>query len=109
MVDQESLHSLKEERKLAESPDPPKKLPPVKVRVVDAGRSAYSLAKFPPPRSESDEDDEDGEGEEADEAARDDGWMWVEVKFLLSFYETVQADQGWDQFYERPPKVYGRN
>jgi hypothetical protein len=42
---------------LAESLNRSKKLPPIKVRVVNAGPSAYSLEKFLPPRSEDDEDD----------------------------------------------------
>lgn len=36
----------------------------------------------------------------------DVGWMWVRTKFLLSFSDILQADQGWSLFYERPPKVY---
>lgn len=38
----------------------------------------------------------------------DVGWMWVEIRFLLVFYEEVQAGSEWDLTYERPPKVYGR-
>ncbi|KAF1828034.1 hypothetical protein BDW02DRAFT_575181 [Decorospora gaudefroyi] len=111
MIDQESLESLNEERELAESPDRPRNLPPVKVRVVDAGSSAYALGKFPPPQEVDEEDEEEDENDESTlrpiEGCTewDVGWMWVSINFLLSFYDTLQADQGWDLFYERPPKI----
>lgn len=37
MIDDESLGSLREEERVVASPDRPRNLPPVKVRVADAG------------------------------------------------------------------------
>jgi len=92
MVDQESLDLLKEERNIAESPNPPRILPLVKVRVVDAEK----------PNEVQDNDDEDDGRGEADEDEGDNNdsegeinekwdieWMWVIVDLLLGFYDVL--------------------
>ena len=69
--------------------------------------------------SESDDDDDDDDDDDEEDlqsqhdpiegrTSWDVGWMWVDVQFLLSFYDILMADSGWDHFYVRPPKVYGR-
>lgn len=88
--------------------------PPMKVRVVDAGhpenkaelcaRAGWSYSAPP----EDEEDDCDEEEDLEDEEDLDLDWMWVEVFFLCEFYNTIQADSGWDCFYVRPPGVYPR-
>lgn len=56
---------------------------------------------------DEEEEVEDGDGTllEPQEAT----WMYVGARYLLSFYNTMQTDSGWELFYVRPPDVYGRN
>jgi hypothetical protein len=103
MIDQESLDSLKEEREVADSPNPPNNLPPVKVRVVNAGRPDEVQEND----EENEEDDEDEEYHEDEDYEWDLRWMWVTIDLLLEFYDILGADQGWDLFYKRPPNMYG--
>lgn len=139
MVDDECLASLQEGQERDENSE--SKNPPVKVRVVDAGRPSgvdHLRGAFPEggataevrqgqgtndltatDRDDDNNDNSDDEGDESDESGEefpsvegstdwDVGWMWVEARFLLEFYDILQADSGWDHFYTRPPKVYGR-
>jgi hypothetical protein len=69
------------------------------------------------PRSSEDEEEEIFEDEEEEEEEEDDiplaayeaTWMYVETQHLLSLYNSLHADSGWEHFYVRPPGVYGRN
>lgn len=56
-------------------------------------------------------EDEEGVGVEDDIplAAHKATWMYVETQHLLSLYNSLHADSGWEHLYVRPPRVYGRN
>lgn len=63
---------------------------------------------------EEEQEEEEKEEEEEDEdviplAAHEATWMYVETQHLLSLYNSLHADSGWENFYVRPPGVYGRN
>ena len=72
-----------------------------------AGWEYHSIAEDEGGHSE-DEDDEESEDGDDDDREYDWGeeWMWVEISFLLGFYNIAQAESGWVCFCERPPKVY---
>jgi hypothetical protein len=130
MVDDESLASMVEadREEASRVSQSVKKRLPIKVRVVDAGRpqGVEHLYGFPGlGNGQAVEEDAEDAGDESDESMEesdedlsnthtpvegctdwDVGWMWVSTKFLLSFYDTIQAESGWDCFYERPPKIY---
>lgn len=118
MVDDESLRSFQEADGNMSGRAKGRRPPPVKVRVVDAGKPWIIEALNTLNMSvdeESDEDVDEGGSLDNEDVPVDGctdwdvGWMWVEAKFLLGFYDTLQADSGWDHFYTRPPKVYGRS
>lgn len=115
MIDDESLGSLREEARVGASPDRPRNLPPVKVRVVDAGPpddEGLVIAHRGGENAVGDEGDEeespDSSESEEGSTASDPDWMWVEARFLLGFYNILQSDSGWEHFYVPPPRVYGR-
>ncbi|KFY80068.1 hypothetical protein V499_01043 [Pseudogymnoascus sp. VKM F-103] len=58
-------------------------------------------------------DDEDEEEVEDEDdiplAAHKASWMYVETQHLLSLYNSLHADSGWEHLYVRPPGVYRRN
>lgn len=122
MVDDESLASVPDVgRKAANRGLRLLDQSPMKVRVVDAGAPddkekarLYALggSKYFSSAG-NDNGDLKGDGKESDDDDGDEvdwfmGWTWVETSSLLGFYDVVQADSGWDCFYERPPKVYPR-
>lgn len=136
LVDDECLASLTTEEGKGWDEKSERRDPPVKVKIVDAGppssmdhlrgggtftaEGAGTAAEV----GQGQDDDASAaaaDGEDSDESGGDDqfssvegrtewdvGWMWVEARFLLSFYNILQAESGWDHFYTRPPKVYGR-
>ncbi|MBE3049745.1 hypothetical protein IMZ48_46065 [Candidatus Bathyarchaeota archaeon] len=136
MVDDESLASMQDVEGDAARTRRAilRRMPPIKVRVVDGERPdcADDLSGFGPRVAgagvasaqvggDGNSEEEDEESEEEDYGDMEDahepvegctdwevGWMWVETWILLDFYDTVQADQGFNLFYERPPKVYPR-
>ena len=71
------------------------------------------------PRSDVDSKDEEEEiFEDEDKEDKDDDvtlaaykatWMYVETQHLLSLYNSLHTDSGWEHLYVRPSGVYGRN
>ena len=62
--------------------------------------------------AEQEEEEEEEEAEDGDDTPMEPHeatWMYVEPRYLLSLYNTMQTDSGWELFYVRPPGVYGRN
>jgi hypothetical protein len=149
MVDNESLASLEKTDNYIWNLGRP---PPIKVRVVDAGKpqgiehlygslevhggksveaEAQVVVVEDGGKNEQEYDDDgdhdgDHDGDEDDYSDDDEkdmrdehepidgntdwdvGWMWVEASLLLSLYGILQGD-GWDDFYVRPLRVYGRS
>ncbi|OBT62289.1 hypothetical protein VE03_08597 [Pseudogymnoascus sp. 23342-1-I1] len=58
---------------------------------------------------EDEEKEGDNEGDDIPLAAHQATWMYVETRYLLSLYNSLHSDSGWENFYVRPPGVYGRN
>lgn len=54
-------------------------------------------------------EDEEEEDDDIPLAAHEATWMYVETQHLLSLYNYLHADSGWEHSYVRPPGVYGRN
>lgn len=52
---------------------------------------------------EEEEEDEDEDG--IPSAAHEATWMYVETQCLLSLYNSLHADSGWENLYVRPPGV----
>ncbi|KAL2076213.1 hypothetical protein VTL71DRAFT_1156 [Oculimacula yallundae] len=57
---------------------------------------------------EQEEEDEIEHRGDTPEEAWEATWMFVEPRSLLSLYNTLHSDTGWQHFYVRPPGVYGR-
>ncbi|KAH6714757.1 hypothetical protein BKA61DRAFT_362858 [Leptodontidium sp. MPI-SDFR-AT-0119] len=58
---------------------------------------------------EEEEEEEAGQRGDTPVEAHEATWMYVEPRYLLSLYNIMQADSGWELFYVRPPGVYGRD
>lgn len=118
-VDEKCLASLEKSKAVVDG-----RKPPVSVILMRAERGipAWVLqaqaAASRRPRSGVDSEDEeeelfDDEEEEVEDdiplAAHKATWMYVETRHLLSLYNYLHVDSGWEHFYVRPPGVYGRN
>jgi len=118
-VDKKCLASLEKSKAVVDG-----RKPPVFVVLMRAKRGiptwvleAQASASRRPRSSEDEEeeifeDEEEEEEEEEDDiplAAYETTWMYVETQHLLSLYNSLHADSGWENFYVRPPGVYGRN
>jgi hypothetical protein len=115
-VDKKCLASLEKSKAVVDG-----RKPPVFVVLMRAKRGiptwvleAQASASRRPRSSEDEEEEifEDEEEEEEDDiplAAYEATWMYVETQHLLSLYNSLHADSGWEHFYVRPPGVYGRN
>ncbi|KAH8762912.1 hypothetical protein F5882DRAFT_415343 [Hyaloscypha sp. PMI_1271] len=116
-VDKKCLASLEKSKAVVDG-----RKPPVFVVLMRANRGIPTwvleaqASASRRPRSSEDEEEEIFEDEEEEEeeddiplAAYEATWMYVETQHLLSLYNSLHADSGWEHFYVRPPVVYGRN
>jgi len=116
-VDKKCLASLEKSKAVVDGRKPPVFVVLMRAKrgiptwVLEAQASASRR-----PRSSEDEEEEIFEDEEEEEeeddiplAAYEATWMYVETQHLLSLYNSLHADSGWEHFYVRPPGVYGRN
>jgi hypothetical protein len=116
-VDKKCLASLEKSKAVVDGRKPPvfvvlmRAKGGIPIWVLEAQASASRR-----PRSSEDEEEEIFEDEEEEEeeddiplAAYEATWMYVETQHLLSLYNSLHADSGWEHFYVRPPGVYGRN